>query len=227
MYPMGRPSYTIRYGSVGSRPSMHGTYVSSTSGYVDPSAYHHRATCGALSQRCISGRSEVLSLSKPNLPGSRPAERASSIPLAPASTGTSRLPRATSSWLRRAGRGRGRGRRWRTPRAKAFRRSVSPAAGRRRRTRVRRPDLRPRRPLQYAFQAAGVVVVLVRDEDAFEVLGAGAERGEGFADARGAGAHAGVHERPAVIVLQQQDVDGVLKRDRIDFVDARRDYLRR
>src|SRR5215204_5147105 len=63
MYPMGRPSYTIRYGSVGSRPSMHGTYVSSTCGYVDPSA-HHRATCGALSQRCISGRSEVLSLSK-------------------------------------------------------------------------------------------------------------------------------------------------------------------
>ena len=46
-----------------------------------------------------------------------------------------------------------------------------------------------------------MVVVLVRDEDTLEVLGTGAERGEGFADARGAGAHAGVHERPAIVVF--------------------------
>jgi hypothetical protein len=46
-----------------------------------------------------------------------------------------------------------------------------------------------------------MVVVLVGDEDALKVFLPRAERGQGLLDAIPAAPHAGVHERPAVVVF--------------------------
>src|SRR5215212_2238241 len=86
-------------------------------------------------------------------------------------------------------------------------------------------ELRLRRPLDQTRYAAGVVGVVVRQEDPLEVFRPGADRDYGLPDAPDTIRVAGVNERPAIIVLQEQHVYDVGEPNRVHAVNTRGDLF--
>src|SRR5919112_2215638 len=82
-----------------------------------------------------------------------------------------------------------------------------------------------RSPLQETLQTACVIVVLVGDEDALEVLWSGTEAGQSLLDTPHATVYAGIYERPAVVVLQEEHAYEVREAQSVHPVDARRQVL--